>query len=207
MDKPDGLTFIGPSRVESFMEALPVEKFFGVGKVTATKMKNMGIHQGADLKALTEGELTRHFGKSGKFFYRVVRGIDDRAVQPHRETKSVGAEDTFPYDLEDPEEMHSEINRIAMLVADRLHRHGLSGRTITLKIKYHDFKQITRSQSYDVAAKDFQTIASTARKLLDSVEFADKKIRLLGITMSNFPQNLDRGSGTGAPDNQLPLGI
>jgi DNA polymerase-4 len=207
MDKPDGLTFIGPSRIESFMESLPVEKFFGVGKVTAAKMKNMGIHQGADLKALTESELTRHFGKSGKFFYRVVRGIDDREVQPHRETKSVGAEDTFPYDLEEPDEIHSEINRIAMLVADRLSRYSLAGRTITLKIKYHNFKQITRSQYHDVVVNDFQTIASTARQLLDSVEFADKKIRLLGITISNFRHSVDQGANTGAPDNQLPLGI
>jgi DNA polymerase-4 len=94
-----------------------------------------------------------------------------------------------------------------MLVADRLSRYSLAGRTITLKIKYHNFKQITRSQSHDVVVNDFQTIASTARQLLDSVEFADKKIRLLGITISNFRHSVDQGANTGAPDNQLPLGI
>src|SRR5687767_6476844 len=99
LNKPDGLTFIGPSRIGSFMEKLPVEKFFGVGKVTAEKMKSMGLHTGVDLKKLTEAELTKHFGKTGKFFYKIVRGIDEREVEPHRETKSVGAEDTFPYDL------------------------------------------------------------------------------------------------------------
>ena len=105
INKPDGLTFIGPSAVPAFMEKLPVEKFFGVGKVTAQKMKNMGLHTGADLKNLTEPELIKHFGKQGKFYYQIVRGIDNREVQPHRETKSLAAEDTFAYDLTSLEEM------------------------------------------------------------------------------------------------------
>src|SRR5687767_1892664 len=97
INKPNGLTFIGPSQIEAFMEKLAVEKFFGVGKVTAEKMKTMGLHTGADLKKLSESTLVRHFGKHGKFFYNIVRGIDEREVQPDRETKSVSAEDTFPY--------------------------------------------------------------------------------------------------------------
>src|SRR5277367_3029321 len=94
INKPDGLAFIGPSAVEAFMEKLPVEKFHGVGKVTAVKMKSMDLHTGADLKQLTKNEMTKHFGKVGNFYYNIVRGIDDRAVQPHRETKSISAEDT-----------------------------------------------------------------------------------------------------------------
>jgi len=186
MDKPDGLTFIGPSKIERFMEKLPVEKFFGVGKVTAEKMKKMNLHTGGDLKKLTEAELTRHFGKLGKFYYKIVRGIDEREVQPHRETKSVGAEDTFSFDLTTLEEMNSELEKIALTVHDRLYKNHLKGRTITLKIKYHDFKQITRSQSFDELVGDVETIEVTAKQLLLAADPEGMKIRLLGISLSNF---------------------
>src|SRR3984885_1606316 len=128
INKPDGLTFIGPSAIEAFMEKLPVEKFFGVGKVTAQKMKNMGLHTGDDLKKMTEEELTKHFGKVGKFYYQIVRGIDNREVQPNRETKSVAAEDTFAYDLTTLEEMEPELDRIAQIVCSRLQNYQLKGR-------------------------------------------------------------------------------
>ena len=192
MNKPDGLTFIGPSRIETFMEKLPVEKFFGVGKVTAEKMKAMGWHTGADLKKLTEAELTKHFGKPGKFFYKIVRGVDDREVQPHRETKSVGAEDTFPYDLTTLEEMNHELDKIAAIVTDRLQRHGLKGKTITLKIKYHDFKVATRSQSFPQGVDDEESISTIAKQLLAATEPDDRKIRLLGISFSNFGENTSK---------------
>jgi DNA polymerase-4 len=194
MNKPDGLTFIGPSRVESFMESLPVEKFFGVGKVTAEKMKKMGIHTGFDLKKLTEPELIKHFGKAGKFYYKIVRGIDNREVQPHRETKSVGAEDTFPYDLKELEEMHEALESIAQIVHNRLQRHKLTGRTITLKIKYHDFKQVTRSQSFVESVSELETLVLTAKQLLSATDLEDKRIRLLGISMSNFGDSAARRS-------------
>ncbi len=186
INKPDGITFVGPSKVESFMEKLPVEKFYGVGKVTAQKMKKMGFHYGADLKKLSQEQLVNHFGKTGRFFYRIVRGIDDRPVQPHRESKSVGAEDTFPYDLTDPEEMHIELDKIGKLVHDRLTRHNLACRTITVKIKYHDFKQITRSRSTEDLLNDRQTIITIAKQLLDGTDLVNKKVRLLGISLSNF---------------------
>jgi DNA polymerase IV len=187
MNKPNGLTFIGPSRIGSFMETLPVEKFFGVGKVTADKMKSMGMHTGADLKKLTEAELIKHFGKPGKFYYKIVRGIDDREVQPHREIKSVGAEDTFPYDLTELEEMYEALDRISSILYDRLKKRALQGRTLTLKIKYHDFKQVTRSHSFVTLNNyDGETIAAMAKKLLQSVYVDDIKIRLLGISFSNF---------------------
>jgi DNA polymerase-4 len=186
MNKPDGLTFIGPSRIESFMESLPVEKFFGVGKVTAEKMKKMGLHTGIDLKKLSASELVRHFGKPGKFYYKIVRGIDDRAVQPHRETKSVGAEDTFPYDLKELNEMYEALTTLAEIVYNRLQRHNLKGRTVTIKIKYHDFKQVTRSQSLSATTNDLETILQTAKQLLLSTDLDDKRIRLLGISLSNF---------------------
>jgi DNA polymerase-4 len=186
INKPDGLKFIGPSAVEAFMEKLPVEKFHGVGKVTAQKMKNMGLHTGDDLKKLAEGELVKHFGKAGRFYYLVVRGIDNREVQPHRETKSLAAEDTFPYDLTTIEEMEAELDKIAKTVCNRLQNYQLKGRTITLKIKYSDFKQITRNQSFPTAVNDLETIAAIAKKLLAATEPEDKKVRLLGISLSNF---------------------
>jgi DNA polymerase-4 len=186
INKPDGLKFIGPSAIESFMEQLPVEKFFGVGKVTAQKMKNMGLHTGDDLKQLTEADLTRHFGKVGRFYYQIVRGIDNREVQPHRETKSLAAEDTFAYDLTTIEEMDAELDKIATTVCNRLQHYQLKGRTITLKIKYSDFRQITRNQSFPAGINDLETISSTAKRLLAATLPEDKKIRLLGISLSNF---------------------
>jgi DNA polymerase IV len=188
MNKPDGLTFIGPSRLTSFMETLPVEKFFGVGKVTAEKMKKMGLHTGADLKKLTEAELVKHFGKPGKFFYKIVRGIDEREVQPDRGTKSVGAEDTFSFDLTTLAEMNVELEKIASMVQSRLKHYQLKGRTITLKIKYHDFKQITRSQSFEEGVDSLEMIESTAKQLLSNTDLFDKKVRLLGISLSNFTE-------------------
>ncbi len=186
MKKPDGLTFIGPSKIENFMETLSVEKFFGVGKVTAEKMNKIGLFTGADLKKLSEQELTKYFGKSGRFYYNIVRGIDEREVQPHRETKSLGAEDTFPFDLTSLEEMNDELDKIAKTVFTRLLQHELFGRTITLKIKYSDFRQITRNQSFPQPVTDLETIKKTAKELLLSTDIVNKKIRLLGISFSNF---------------------
>ena len=186
MNKPDCLTFIGPSKIQSFVDGLAVEKFFGVGKVTAEKMKRMGLHTGADLKKLSESELVRHFGKTGKFYYNIVRGIDERQVQPHRETKSISAEDTFPYDLKELDEMREAIDTLSRIVCERVRRHGTKGRTVTLKIKYHDFKQITRSQSLPSPAADWETIRTTAQKLLEATDLEDKRIRLLGVGVSNF---------------------
>ena len=202
MNKPDGLTFIGPSKVEHFIEELPVEKFFGVGQVTAAKMKRLDIHRGADIKKLSESELVRNFGKIGHFFHKISRGVDDREVQPHRETKSLAAEDTFPNDLVTTGEMRIELNKIAQIVYNRLIKYGLKGRTITLKIRYSDFKQITRSRTYLNPIDDLATIQQKSFDLLDATNSENKKIRLLGITMSNFnmPFNTDPKPKSGQLD-------
>lgn len=198
INKPNGLKFIGPSSIEKFMEQLPVEKFFGVGKVTAEKMKNIGLHTGLDLKQLTEQQLTQHFGKAGRFYYQIVRGIDNREVQPHRETKSMGAEDTFPYDLTTLEEMNTELDKIAVLVAERLKRYELKGRTLTLKIKYHDFRQITRSQSFGSPICSISEITAAAHQLMAIAFNEDDKVRLLGISLSNFGEPVIRVKGEAA---------
>jgi len=205
INKPDGLKFIGPSNIEAFMEALPVEKFYGVGKVTAEKMKKMGLHSGADLKKLSEDEMSRHFGKAGRFYFQIVRGLDDRAVQPHRETKSLGAEDTFAYDLTDYEDMCAELDKIAITVEKRLKRYELQGRTITLKVKYSDFRIINRSQSFPKPVDDLETIAATAKTLLMASGVEDVKIRLLGITLSNFGDAVVKIPAKEEDSNQLKL--
>lgn len=204
LKKPDGLTFIGPSRIEGFMNELPVEKFYGVGKVTASKMKSMGLFTGADLKTLSEQELVKRFGKSGRFYFHIVRGIDNRQVEPNRETKSMGAEDTFSYDLTELEEMNQELEKLAVVVVQRLQRYNLKGRTVTLKIKYADFRIITRSQSFSQAINDGETIASTARQLLLETKPEENKIRLLGITLSNFGEVVAR-RGDDNGNGQLQL--
>ena len=190
MQKPDGLTFIGPSKVERFIEALAIEKFYGVGKVTAEKMKSMNIHTGADLKKLSERELVQHFGKVGRFYYGIVRGIDERPVEPNQETKSIGAEDTFPEDLTTIEEMDKELEKIAPVVHQRLVKHQLKARTVSLKIKYSDFKMITRSKSFDEPMDDLSLIVETAKDLLISTAPDDVRIRLLGISVSNFGERI-----------------
>jgi DNA polymerase-4 len=204
INKPDGLTFIGPSAIEAFMEKLAVEKFHGVGKVTAEKMKKMGLHTGSDLKQLTEDELAKHFGKAGHFYYRIVRGDDQREVQPHRETKSLAAEDTFAYDLTTIEEMEAELDKIAKIVCERLQKYNLKGRTITLKIKYSDFRQITRNRSFTAPLDDLEGISNTAKQLLTATNPEDKKIRLLGISVSNFGE-VETRKKIEKPTDQLKL--
>lgn len=204
MNKPDGLTFIGPSQVVAFIEQLPVEKFFGVGKVTAARMKRMNLFTGADLKRLPEEEMVRHFGKSGRFYYKMVRGIDNRPVQPDREIKSVASEDTFAQDIDNIDDMYFELEKIAGRLAARLEKRQLKGRTVILKVKFSDFRQITRNHSFPLPVGDYTTIRDTAQNLLDKLDLAGRKVRLLGIALSNFEEKNSPGA-TGAEGAQLTL--
>jgi DNA polymerase-4 len=204
MNKPDGLTFIGPSKLERFMEKLPVEKFFGVGKVTADKMKKQGLHTGGDLKKLSEQRLVQLFGKTGKFFYNIVRGIDKREVRADQEIKSISAEDTFLYDLEPGEELDEWLEQIAKSAYKRAQHYETYGRTLTLKIKFEDFKQITRSISFPVAITQIEQVISTAAMLLKNVDLKEKKIRLIGIGFSNFGENKIRDRYDGHQPTLFP---
>ncbi len=186
MHKPDGLTFIGPSKIEAFMEKLAVEKFHGVGKVTAAKMKAMGLHTGGDLKKLSEADMMRYFGKTGKFYYQIVRGVDNRPVQPFRETKSVSVEDTYQEDLTDKTSMQKELTILSERLSTRLQRSGLRGRTVTVKIKLHDFTIMTRSLSVSQLINDKESIIDATKNILDKTELEGKRIRLLGVGVSNF---------------------
>ena len=195
LNKPDGITFIGPSKIEKFMESLPVEKFYGVGKVTAAKMKKMNWHTGGDLKKLSEPELVKYFGKQGHFYFNIVRGIDNRPVQPFRETKSVGVEDTFEEDLISAADLNRELEKLADKLCDRTQRRELKGRTLTLKIRFSDFSSITRSRSFPAPINERNLILTTARELLfREIPEGERRIRLLGITLSNFHETKPQGT-------------
>ena len=187
--KPDGLTFIGPSKIIRFLEKLPITKFYGVGKVTAKKMHQMGIHHGIDLKRFSEHEMIQHFGKSGKFFYHIVRGRDDRAVQNNRVSKSIGVEDTFAVDLITLEDMRTEIVVLCEKLAKRLEKSNKQGRTIILKVKFADFTLITRSKTLSYYIKSFTELSNNAFEILNKIDMQEKKVRLIGVTITNFLEN------------------
>jgi DNA polymerase-4 len=162
----------------------------------------MGLFTGADLKNLPEDEMVKHFGKAGRFYYKIARGVDNREVQPNRETKSIGAEDTFAYDLTEIGEMNAELEKLSQTVANRVQSYQLKGRTNTLKIKYSDFRQITRNYSVTEPVNDFTAISEAAKKLLLATEPEDKRIRLLGVTLSNFGEIIPKQK---SPDNPEQL--
>jgi len=191
MDKPNGLFIIKPDEVESFVENLQVENFFGVGKVTAKKMHKIGIHQGKDLKQLSIEELVRLFGKNGQYFYDIVRGIDDRPVNPNRERKSVGTEFTFSKDLNTKFSLIVELYKIEQEQLERMKKSEFWGYTLTLKIKFSDFSQITRSLTVSKPIKDFDTLHKLAKQLFNVVDFEQKSVRLLGLSVSNLHKDED----------------
>ncbi len=184
--KPDGVTLIPPENAILFLEQLPIEKFFGIGKVTAKKMNDLGIHNGADLKKWNETDLKKRFGKSGGYYYNIVRAIDNRDVNPSRERKSLGAENTFMEDLISMDEVISALEKIADTVYKRITKSNALGKTLTIKIKFSDFQQITRSKTVDYEIKYRQDIISIMHVIMNSEELSDFKIRLLGISISNF---------------------
>lgn len=186
MDKPDGLYVILPDQVISFIEELSIEKFFGVGKVTAKKMHSKGIYTGRDLKAYSEIDLRNQFGKSGSYFYNISRGIDDRPVKPDRIRKSVGAERTFEKDITDKEELLEILSSIAQILADRMTKSKNKGKTLTLKIKYSDFKVITRSKTLSRSISNFYDINRFGYEIMNPIESHPLGIRLLGLSISNL---------------------
>ena len=155
--------------------------------VTAAKMRQLQLFTGADLKRMAEADLVRLFGKSGRFYYRIVRGIDDRAVQPNRELKSLAVEDTFAKDLNQLDAMEDELGKIAAKLAARLKNRNLKARTFTLKVRFADFRLITRSHSLAYYTDGFGDIVELACRLLRAVVAEDSlPVRLLGISASNF---------------------
>jgi DNA polymerase-4 len=184
-NKPNGQKTVNPDEVISFLEQLPIQKFYGVGKVTAEKMFQLGIFTGSDLKTKPIEFLEKHFGKSGGFYYNVVRGIHNSEVKSNRITKSVAAEHTFDVNLSSEIFMLEKLERIAGELERRLKRHQVSGKTITLKIKYSDFTQQTRSKTMPYFISDKALILETVKELLYQ-EKMKESVRLLGISLSNL---------------------
>ena len=198
-NKPDGLFVITPNMGPAFVEALPVGKFHGVGPATTAKMNRLGIETGLDLRAQTKSFLHQHFGKSGLYFYWIARGIDDRLVRPDRIRKA-GAENTFSVDL-----FTFDAAQDALLpIVDKVWRHcegtGARGRTVTLKVKYTDFQQVTRSRSLAGVIEERVALERISLDLLRGQFPLKKGIRLLGISLSTFETDLSDAE-------QLPFDI
>lgn len=185
VNKPNGQKTVNPEEVLQFLEALDIRKFYGVGKVTAEKMYKLGIFTGKDLKTKQIEFLDHHFGKSGSYYYNVVRGIHKSDVKPHRIPKSVGAERTFNKNLSSEVFMLERLEHIATELERRLKKTNIAGKTVTLKIKYSDFTLNTRSKTllYYIASKDL--ILETAKELLYQ-EVLQNSVRLLGISLANL---------------------
>tara|TARA_B100000953_G_scaffold189096_1_gene155717 strand:- start:133 stop:1224 length:1092 start_codon:yes stop_codon:yes gene_type:complete len=185
VNKPNGQKTVAPEEVLQFLEDLDIRKFYGVGKVTAEKMYRLGIFNGKDLKSKTEEYLSEHFGKSGRHFYRVVRGIHHSEVKPHRTRKSLGAERTFNENISSEIFMLEKLQNIAEEIERRLKRSDVAGKTITLKIKYSDFTQQTRSKTINYYISSKELILEIAKELLYQ-EKMKNSVRLLGISLSNL---------------------
>lgn len=186
LNKPDGLAVILPEQGEEFVAKLPVGRFHGIGPTTATRMGKLGIHSGADLRGLEEYQLVRLFGQAGRFYYRIARGIDVRAVNPHLKRKSLSAEETFDTDLTRRERMHDALTSLAQEVAAGLQRRQLCARTVTLKLRYQDFRTVTRSMTLQHPLQTALEFHETAVALLDRTDAHCKPVRLLGISASTL---------------------
>lgn len=185
-NKPDGLCVIKPHQGAAFVEQLPVRRFFGVGPKTAERMAKLNIHTGADIKAQSQEFLKRHFGKSAGYLFRASRGIDYREVRSNRIRKSVGGERTYGSDLVSDTDLHDAMERIIDIVWNSIERAGARGRTVTLKAKYADFRQITRSKSLDRYVEDKPEFAAIGRELLAGIMPVENGVRLLGLTLANL---------------------
>ena len=185
INKPNGQKTIPPEEVEKFLEELPIEKFFGIGRVTASKMFQLGIFTGRDLKSKSLDFLTTHFKNSGNHYYKIVRGEHFSDVKPNRIQKSVAAEHTFSKNLTSEIFMMERLKAIAEELQNRLLRSKVAGKTITLKIKYSDFSIQTRSKTLPVFVKDKNILLSTVKELLFQ-EKVKESVRLLGISVSNL---------------------
>jgi DNA polymerase-4 len=204
MNKPDGITVITPGMADEFIDRLPIRKFFGVGKVTEEKMLSFGIKTGADLKKFNKEKLIQLFGKSGSYFFNIAHGYDERPVEPNRIRKSIGKETTLLEDIDDTGQMSEILENIAVRLENSLNKRDAKGRTITLKMKYFDFQSITRSVTIDEPADSAAVIMKYVRPLLSKTEAGEKKVRLLGISISNFDDQ-ETNSGKVCKYRQLPL--
>jgi DNA polymerase-4 len=204
--KPDGLFLITPKMGPGFVEDLPVGRFHGIGPATSAKMNGLGIQTGLDLRAQTLHFLQQHFGKAGTHYYWISRGIDHRHVRPDRVRKSVGAENTFSEDLFNSGEAEVELQPIIAKVWRYCEKAGIRGRTVTLKVKFADFQQITRSRSLPQAVNSEAEIAQIVETLMQPLFPVVKGIRLLGVTLSSLGEDaIEDSAETETPQLRLTL--
>jgi len=193
-NKPDGLCVITPANGPRFVESLPVSRFHGVGPKTAERMKALGIETGADLKAQSIQFLKAHFGSFADYLFGAARGMDDRPVRANRILKSVGAERTFFTDMTDPKALADSLENVLEALMVRLERSGASGRTVTLKVKFSDFRTITRARSFAAPINDRASIAAAGQALLAALCPVPLGVRLLGLTLSALTED-EEGEG------------
>lgn len=189
-NKPNGQKTVNPDEVLEFLEKLPIGKFYGVGKVTEEKMYSLGIFTGRELREKSEEYLTEHFGKSGAYYYYVVRGIHTSEVKPHRIAKSVGTEHTFSENLVSEVFMLEKLEEIAAELDRRLQKKKIAGKTITLKIKYRDFTVQTRSKTLPYFISDKSLLFESVKELLYQ-ERLKESVRLLGISLTNLNTDVE----------------
>ncbi|GAA4007948.1 DNA polymerase IV [Sphingomonas swuensis] len=187
-NKPDGLCVIRPEQAQRYIASLPVGRFHGIGPRTAERLQAMGIETGADLQQLSLDELRGRFGNSGDWYYRICRGIDERPVRSSRRAKSVSAERTFDTDYRSPDDLRRELDRVAGLAWERIARSGVTGRTVTLKVKYSDFELISRAKSFADPITDLAGLSAAGHYLLEQLHPVPKGIRLLGLGLSNLTE-------------------
>jgi DNA polymerase-4 len=192
-NKPDGICVIPPARGAAFVESLAVSRFHGVGPKTAERMAKLNIHTGADLRDQSLPFLEAHFGKFASYLYGAARGIDGRPVRPDRIRKSVGAERTFFQDIADPVDLAAALDNVLDALMERVERSGSAGRTVTLKVKYADFHQITRARSHVALVSDRAAIGAAGHALLTALCPVEKGIRLLGLTLSALAEDEEPG--------------
>lgn len=185
-NKPDGMCVIPPHKGPDFVAGLPVSRFHGVGPVTAAKMERLGIRTGADLRACELTFLQKHFRSSAEYLYGAARGEDHRPVCPDRPLKSVGAERTFDIDLKGEGELREALDRVADAAWTRIERHGARGRTLTLKLRFADFRTITRARTLAFVFTDRASFGEEGWALLAALMPVEQGIRLLGLTLSGL---------------------
>jgi len=186
MDKPDGLYLITPEQGERFVESLSIGKFHGIGKATEKKMYALGIKTGLDLKQQSLHFLIQNFGKTGQHYYNISRAIDLRPVNNHRESKSVGVETTFQIDIQKRAEILKHLQQLLKKAQQKLKDKDLKAQTLTIKIKYHDFVQITRSRTLATTISDSIDSKAIFEGLLTNTDIGQRKVRLLGVTLSSL---------------------
>ena len=199
-NKPNGQFVIKPGEAEAYLKDLPIGRFYGIGKVTEAKMQALGIYTGGDLKSKNLLELQKLLGSSAEYYYDIARGIDDRPVTTERIRKSLGSETTFQQDMSDQSEILQQLKQLAEEVLESLQQRELIAYTLTIKVKYSDFTQVTRSYTSDHKISEHQRVMDMLPVLLAKTEVGSRSVRLLGVSFSSLIDVEDYSE-----NGQLPL--